>query len=44
MVMAMYAVIFLGKDGSELNNGSPDNVSLPPWKEDYKLGKSSSPR
>jgi hypothetical protein len=38
------SVIFLGKDNSELNNGFPDNVSSPPWMEDYKSGKPSSPR
>jgi hypothetical protein len=37
-------VVFLGKDSSELNNGFPDNISSPPQMEDYKLGKSSSPR
>jgi hypothetical protein len=40
----VHGVIFLGKDSSELNNGSPDNISSPPRMENYKLGKSSSPR
>jgi hypothetical protein len=41
-LLAKANVVFLGKDSSELNNDSPDNVSLPPRMEDYKLGKTSS--
>jgi hypothetical protein len=46
MVSKMFpsSVIFLGKDSSGLNNGFPDDVSSPPRMEDYKLGKTSSPR